>query len=148
MAGEPECPTGEPIRPNKPVFPEILFSIFFSLPLYSPSFQGLKVCPQDTFVRFAALRIRYTSFAGLSRFSRGRPNDGILFFLSMAFHQKKDFIKNHITGTNKDGSMFRALQSFIFNMERPELKIRKPPTSEISVNSWGVKKEERMPEKK
>ena len=57
-------------------------------------------------------------------------------------------IKNQTTGTNKDGSMFKALQSLIFNIERPELKIRKPPTREISVKSWGVKKAERLPEKR
>lgn len=55
---------------------------------------------------------------------------------------------NHKTGTNKDGSMFNALQSLIFNMERPELKIKKPPTSEISVNSSEVKKNRQAAGKK
>ena len=42
-------------------------------------------------------------------------------------------IQNHTTGTSKHGSIFNVLQFLIPRMERPELAIKNPPTTEISV---------------
>lgn len=56
--------------------------------------------------------------------------------------------KNHRMGTSKDGSMFRALQSLIFKIARPELKMRTPPIREISVNNSAVKNADKDPEKR
>lgn len=38
----------------------------------------------------------------------------------------------NIMGINKEGNMFKVLQSFIFNILIPELAIKIPPTIEIS----------------
>lgn len=68
----------------------------------------------------------------------------ILYFLI----QKNDLNKNQRIGTSKDGSIFNVLQSLIFRMESPELSIRKPPTTEISVNNSEVKNPDKYPEKR
>ena len=41
--------------------------------------------------------------------------------------------------------MFMVLKFLIFRMERPELKMRIPPTTDISDRRSGVRKEERNP---
>ena len=40
---------------------------------------------------------------------------------------------NHTTGTKRHGSMFNVLQFLIPKIDNPELAIKKPPTTEISV---------------
>lgn len=42
-------------------------------------------------------------------------------------------MQNHTTGTSKHGSMFNVLQFLIPRIESPELAMRNPPTTEISV---------------
>lgn len=45
-----------------------------------------------------------------------------------------------ITGTNNDGKKFRVLTSRIFNKDKPEQAIKKPPTIDNSVTNGPVKK--------
>lgn len=58
------------------------------------------------------------------------------------------FIINHTIGTNNAGSIFSALQSLIFKMDSPELKIRNPPIRETSLSNSAVRKDDKYPERR
>src|SRR5665648_226441 len=62
-----------------------------------------------------------------------------------AYNPMSLFIKKKITGTRREGSIFNVLQSLIFKIEIPELKIKKPPTIEISVNKSFFKNPDKSP---
>ena len=47
--------------------------------------------------------------------------------------------KNHTAGTSKDGNRLNVQNDFIFNIDNPEAKIRKPPTMDISVINSAVR---------
>ena len=57
-------------------------------------------------------------------------------------------MRNHITGTRSEGSIFIVLQSFIPNIDIPELAISIPPIIDISVRRSGDKNAERNPANK
>ena len=63
----------------------------------------------------------------------------------VCYRPMNPFMANQMAGINKEGSMFKVLQSFSPKMPMPELAMSMPPMMEISVSSCGDKKADKKP---